>query len=454
MIKRFEERWKFYCSAFLFVTSLTALGFIQRENISTLFPLYLSSFLGFVLILRTYRTNTEVYILLGLTFLASLFQTPELSNDFNRFLWDGEWLTRGVNPYDFRPMQLTQQEDFAENPHLQMLFDNMGTLSQQNYSCYPPLTQVFFTIAAFLSESSFFGLLILRLLFIGIVYLALRSSRHLVESEILDKKAAWLLFLNPLFIIEVFFNLHFEGVMICLLLVSFIHLMESKLITGSVIFSAAVHIKLIPLILLPFFWRFLGWKKALWVYVLVLCGVVLFALPLIDQHNYRHFMESLTLYFKVFEFNSFILHYYLQYGYWKLGWNATMFYGPRLARIAIQCITVFALYGEFKTSEALFKRMTIAYFIYLLLSSTLHPWYILPLLFLSIFTTYLFPLLWSLTVIISYAFYGEGNTASTDEMLLWIEYLPVLVVFGYEMFFGGLRNRLIFLNQSRFGTGS
>jgi hypothetical protein len=98
--------------------------------------------------------------------------------------------------------------------------------------------------------------------------------------------------------------------------------------------------------------------------------------------------------------------------------------------------------------------MTIAYFIYLLLSSTLHPWYILPLLFLSIFTTYLFPLLWSITVIISYAFYGEGNTASTDEMLLWIEYLPVLVVFGYEMLFGGLRNRLIFLNQSRFGTGS
>lgn len=131
-----------------------------------------------------------------------------------------------------------------------------------------------------------------------------------------------------------------------------------------------------------------------------------------------------------------------------------MFYGPRLARIAIQCITVLALYGEFKSPEVLLKRMTIAYFIYLLLSSTLHPWYILPLLFLSIFTTYLFPLLWSLTVILSYAFYTRGNTASTNEILLWIEYFPVLGLFGYEMMYGGLRNKISLCNQSRFGTGS
>ncbi len=454
MFKRFEERWKFTCSAFLFVLSLTALGFIQRENTSALLPLYLFSFLGFGLVLRTYRTNRELYFLIGMTVLASLLQNPELSNDFNRFLWDGEWLTRGVNPYDFRPDQLNQHKAFAISPYLKELYNNMGTLSQQNYSCYPPLTQVFFTIAAFLSESSFVGLLVLRLLFIGVVLLALKSSRRFVERGILDQKAIWFLFLNPLFLIEVFFNLHFEGLMICLLLVSFIHLMELKLVTGSVLFAAAVHIKLIPLMLLPFFWRFLGWRKALWLYVLVLCGVVLFALPLIDQHNYRNFMESLTLYFKVFEFNSFILHYYLQYGYWKLGWNATMFYGPRLARIAIQCIIVLALYGQFNTPEALFKRMTIAYFIYLLLSSTIHPWYILPLLFLSTFTTYLFPLLWSLTVILSYSHYTEGNSASTNELSLWIEYLPVLVLFGYEMIYGGLRNKISLLNQSRFGTGS
>jgi alpha-1,6-mannosyltransferase len=454
MIKRFKARWKFQCSAFLFILSLTVLGFIQRDNTTAILPLYLSAFIGFGLVLHTARSNKEVYILLGITFLATLFQRPELSNDFNRFLWDGEWFTRGVNPYDFRPNQLTGNDAFAESPHLKELFDKMGTLSQQNYSCYPPLTQVFFTITAFLSESSFFGLLILRLLFFGIVCIAIIRSRHAIDSGLLQRKEVWALFLNPLFIVEVFFNVHFEGVMICLLLLSLIQLLQYNIGKGSLLFAAAVHIKLIPLLILPFFWRFFGWKKALLIYVLVFVFVGLFALPWIDSRNYAHFMTSLTLYFKVFEFNSFILHYYLQYGYWKLGWNATMFYGPRLARIAIQCITVLAFYGEIKTTQALFKRMTIAYFMYLILSSTLHPWYILPLLFLSMFTSYIFPIIWSVTVMLSYAFYTKENSASSDILILWIEYLPVLVVFGFELINGGLRNKIGIFNQSRVGTGS
>jgi hypothetical protein len=208
------------------------------------------------------------------------------------------------------------------------------------------------------------------------------------------------------------------------------------------------------LLLLPFFWRFYGWKKALTIYALVGLSVVLLFMPWVDLSNYGHFLESLGLYFQVFEFNSFVLYYYLEYGYWKLGWNATMFYGPRLARIAIQFIVVLALYGEFSDVKTLFKRMTIAYFIYLLLSSTIHPWYILPLLMLSIYTNYLFPLVWSFTVFLSYTFYTHGNSASSNELTLWLEYLPVLLVFGYELYVGGMRNRLIYSTQSRFGTGS
>ena len=454
MIKRFEERWKFKCSAFLFVLTLLSVAFIDRQHHWVLFSVYFLSFTAFIGVIRTHRSDKDMFMLFGILALGSLFFMPELSNDYNRFLWDGEWSTRGVNPYDFRPDQLNEHKAFAISPYLKELYNNMGTLSQQNYSCYPPLTQVFFTIAAFLSESSFVGLLVLRLLFIGILLLALKSSRHLVDTGILNQKAVWFLFLNPLFIVEVFFNLHFEGMMIAFLLIAFGFLLNKQLALGSLFFAAAIQIKLIPLLLLPFFWRFYGWKKALTIYTIVGLTVLLLFLPWIDFSNYKHFLQSLGLYFQVFEFNSFILYYYLEYGYWKLGWNATMFYGPRLARIAIQFITVLALYGEFKTPEALFKRMTIAYFIYLLLSSTLHPWYILPLLLLSMYTNYLFPLVWSCTVFLSYTFYTEGNSASSDVLILWVEYLPVIIVFSYEMIRGGLRNKLIFQNQSRVGTGS
>ena len=454
MIKRFGERWKFKCSAFLFVLTLLSLGFIDRQHHWLLFSVYFVSFTAFIGVIRNHESIKELIILLGIFALGGLFFIPELSNDYNRFLWDGEWATRGVKPYDHLPTELLHRSAYVQSSYLHELYANMGTLSQNNYSCYPPLTQFFFAIAAFFSESSLGGILILRILFAGILALALPFATKFSERNQVLGTSIGLLFLNPLFIMEVYFNLHFEGMMIALLLIAFVFLLSQQLTLGSLLFAAAVQIKLVPLLLLPFFWRFYGWKKALTIYTVVGLAVLLLFMPWIDLYNYRHFLESLGLYFQVFEFNSFILYYYLEYGYWKLGWNATLFYGPRLARIAIQFIIVLALYGEFNDAKTLFKRMTIAYFIYLLLSSTIHPWYILPLLMLSMYTNYLFPLVWSFTVFLSYTFYSKGNTASSNELLLWVEYLPVLLVFGYELYVGGVRDRWIYSAQSRFGTGS
>jgi hypothetical protein len=454
MIKRFEVRWKFKCSAFLFVLTLLSLGFIDRQHHWVLFSVYLLSFTAFIGVIQNHKSTKELLILLGIIALGGLFFMPELSNDYSRFLWDGEWTIRGVNPYNHLPAELLRRSEYTQSSYLHQLYANMGELSQNNYSCYPPLTQVFFALAAFFSESSLGGIIVLRLLFIGIlataIYFTIKFSK---QNQVLGT-SIWLLFLNPLFITEVYFNLHFEGMMIALLLIAFCFLLTQQLALGSLFFAAAVQIKLVPLLLLPFFWRFYGWKKALTIYTIVGLAVLMLFLPWIDLSNYGHFWQSLGLYFKVFEFNSFILYYYLEYGYWKLGWNATLFYGPRLARIAIQFIVVLALYGEFKTLEALFKRMTIAYFMYLLLSSTIHPWYILPLLMLSMYTNYLFPLVWSCTVFLSYTFYTNGNSASSNDLILWLEYVPVLVVFVYEMIRGGVRHKVILENQSRVGTGS
>jgi alpha-1,6-mannosyltransferase len=454
MIKRFEERWKFNCSAFLFVLTLLSIGFIDRQYYWVLFSVYFLSFTAFIGVIRNYESTKELFILLGILALGGLFFMPELSNDYNRFLWDGEWATRGVNPYDHLPAELLRRSEYTQSTYLHELYTNMGALSQNNYSCYPPLTQVFFAIAAFFSESSLGGIIFLRILFAGTLALALHFAVKFFKLNQGLGTSIWLLFLNPLFITEVYFNLHFEGMMIAFLLIAFGFLLTQRLALGSLLFAAAVQIKLVPLLLLPFFWRFYAWKKALTIYAFVGLAVFLLFMPLVDLSNYRHFLESLSLYFRVFEFNSFILYYYLEYGYWKLGWNATLFYGPRLARIAIQFIVVLALYGEFSDQKTLFKRMTIAYFTYLLLSSTLHPWYILPLLMLSIYTNYLFPLVWSFTVFLSYTFYFQGNNASSNELILWLEYLPVLLVFGYELYAGGIRDRWMYSGQSRFGTGS
>ena len=148
--------------------------------------------------------------------------------------------------------------------------------------------------------------------------------------------------------------------------------------------------------------------------------------------NIENFGNSIRLYFQVFEFNAFILHYYIQYGIAETGWNLTRVYGPQLSKIAIGIILTLALYGQIADWKKLFNRMTIAFFIYLLFSSTIHPWYILTILALSLFTNYTFPLLWSFLIFFSYVFYNDSN-AFDARMIVNIEYILLIALFIYEM---------------------
>ena len=44
-------------------------------------------------------------LVIGLLFrLVLLFSTPSLSDDYYRFIWDGELISNGNNPYEFKPV--------------------------------------------------------------------------------------------------------------------------------------------------------------------------------------------------------------------------------------------------------------------------------------------------------------------------------------------------------------
>ncbi len=67
-----------------------------------------------------------------------------------------------------------------------------------------------------------------------------------------------------------------------------------------------------------------------------------------------------------------------------------------------------------------------ALMVYLLMSTTVHPWYITPLVALAVFTDYRFPIVWSILVIISYSGYSE--TGFTENIYLVITEYSFLVV--------------------------
>jgi hypothetical protein len=71
-------------------------------------------------------------------------------------------------------------------------------------------------------------------------------------------------------------------------------------------------------------------------------------------------------------------------------------------------------------------------FIYLLFTTTLHPWYISTLFMFSVFTSYRFVAVWTGMIFLTYAGYSQD----AFHEVLWLtslEYVTVLGYLGYEL---------------------
>ena len=100
----------------------------------------------------------------GLFFRGSLFFfAPQWSEDGVRFLWDGELLRQGQNPYQMTPAQVQEERGQEEAEYRTQLFEELN--SPHYYSVYPPLNQVLFWGAAQFAQGNLEkGYLALRLL--------------------------------------------------------------------------------------------------------------------------------------------------------------------------------------------------------------------------------------------------------------------------------------------------
>lgn len=408
---------------------------VDQQEFVYFISLYGLSFAAYIILIRQRNITSRTYLVLAVAaHLTFLFSTPALSEDFYRFLWDGELINAGINPYDFTPNELMNTSRFMNDSYFTELYSGISDLSKENYTCYPILNQLYFAIAGFLTDSVMINLVILRLLFFltyAFCYFYLLKLFRFLE---LSEDRVWILFLNPLWIIETMGNLHFEGVMVSFMIVGSYFLLQRKLINGSVMLAAAIQIKLIPILMLPFFFRYLGILKASLSYFLVMLMVLGSAMILLNNSNIHHFAESLLLYFSAFEFNSFIFHYYLEYGHWRYGWYLNETISLELSRISVFFIALFSLYGDIRDGEVLFKRFVLAYTIYLIFSTTVHPWYILPLFTFSLFTEFGYPMLWTLLISLSYSGYvSTFKENGTYELLVGVEYITLLSLFIFEV---------------------
>jgi alpha-1,6-mannosyltransferase len=407
---------------------------VPRSDFEVFFGAYLLLFgLFYWLWLNRQQFSFYQFLVLAVLFrLILLFAGPGLSNDFYRFLWDGELTAYGINPYAYTPASLRGIEPFANSEYMISLYHGMGGLSQSHYSCYPPLNQVFFLVPALASGSITTSLVVLKIMMIladlGTIFVARKIFTHLG----MDDHRTWLYALNPFVILEFTGNLHFEGVMIFFLLLSIYCWMKNQWLMSAVLVGLAVHVKLVPLILIPFFLKKLHWRKSAGFVAVISLTIVLTGFLFLNRLFLAHMLNSISSYFVHFEFNASVFYIIREIGFAAKGYDTIAFWGPVLAVIAAVSILALAILRRYRDEPDIFKGILFALLIYYAFATTVHPWYIGMILIASIFTPYRFGLVWSFLVMLSYSAY-DGGVFKENGVLIFTEYIVLGLVILAEI---------------------
>ncbi len=374
---------------------------------------------------------------------------PALSDDVYRFRWDGLLVAHGVNPFQFRPDELiatgarTALPDAATRaallPELQQLYRRLN--SPHYYSVYPPVCQAIFGAAARLFPASERGFVV-SLRVAVLVAEAGTAWLLLALLAVLGWPAARALryLLHPLVIVELTGNLHFEALAICFVLLAIWLLHRQQWARSAGALGLAVAAKLLPLLALPLLVRRLGWPRFA-AYAAVVAGtlLVLFA-PFVSVALVANISRSLNLYFRSFEFNASIYYVLRAIGFQLTGYNEIARIGPVLALAA----TLFGLglaWRERRPTLATLPAALLLLFTgYYALATTVHPWYLTPLIALAPLTRFRYPLVWGGLAVLSYAAYR--TTAYTESLwLVALEYAVVGAVLAWELTLRLMRNK-------------
>lgn len=409
-----------------FLLLLVGLGLVGYLPSQQDFPLivvgYCLAFLGLSAMLLTKpESNLQWKILIA--GLILVFSFPNLSDDLYRFYWDGLLIQSGISPYAYLPTDVPDPSFINENKTI------FAKLNSQNYfSVYPPVCQVLFYVAALLSKNLEFFSIVMKAIFLAFHCLAHYYWKKIKKAGSgLHSLADAAYFLNPLVLVEGIGNLHFEIVMVSFLIGFYHYYSINKWGKAAFMFAASVAIKLLPLMLLPYLIYQVKNQRLI---LQIIAWILLLFLPILLGFDILNLSKSVDLYFRKFEFNASIYYLLRWLGEQISGYNLILFLGPILGAITMIAI-IRKSYQMAGTSLAHFARLTFfAFMVFLLLSTTVHPWYIITPLFFGMILGYRSLVMWSFLIVLSYAHYYLGIN---KERYGWIilEYASLLASYFY-----------------------
>ena len=430
--------------------------FLERTAFNQLLFVWFSLFICCYFLIKNSQLRFKDLVGISILFrLVLLFQIPNLSQDFYRFIWDGRMILEGLNPYLSLPETFIQQ---GINPVVNSLslYNGMGELNGSHYTNYPPLHQFCFYIAAIFAGKSIFGsVIVLRSIIIladiGILYF---GSKLLKKLQLPVRNIFWYL-LNPFIIIEMTGNLHFEPVMLFFLVWALYQLSQKKWVYAAILIACSISVKLIPLLFLPLFYQwfvtnspikkdrqtnrekgskwpppFKGVAKLLIFYTIALTTTVLFFLPFYSSEFINNYTNSVGLWFHDFEFNASFYYLFREIGYLFRGWNEIAIIGKITPILTVLFLVYLTFFRKNDTLKYLIPSLLLGLTFYYFTTTTMHPWYLATLIILSVFTKYRFPIVWSVVIILSYQAYA--NIPWKEN--LWFVAIEYIIVFIYLIF--------------------
>jgi alpha-1,6-mannosyltransferase len=187
-------------------------------------------------------------IVIGLVLAASwqvpfLLQLPGRDDDVHRYLWDGRVQRLGYSPYIVVPSD--PAVSWVHTPETRTLNN------PEVPSPYPAGAELFFRAVTAIHESVFSLKVAFVLCDVAIVFVLLDILRRNGEATHWILAYAW----NPLLAVEVAGSGHIDILGALLLLVSVAALGRRWRAVAALAFGLAVAVKLLPIVLLPLYWR-------------------------------------------------------------------------------------------------------------------------------------------------------------------------------------------------------
>ena len=427
-----KSKWLFYASIVLSIGAYFFISFyLDRSSYLLLIALFVALSFSYLYLLKEDLSLKTIFIL-GLLFrVLFLFSLPQLSDDYFRFFWDGSLTASGYNPFALLPSEVVANEGF-DNFILKSDNEIFSKLNSPNYyTIYPPICQFIFAATAWLANGNvYIAVILIKLLSLVFEISTFFGIYQLLQQFKLKEINAAIYWLNPLVIVELIGNIHFEVFMIGFLVWSIYKFINDEYWWSSLLLACAINSKMLPLMLLPFLSLVIPLRHSIkYIITIIVLSCLLWGYFL-DADVLNAMGSSIGLYFKSFEFNASIYYLVREVGQWIYGYNIIASSGWVMGVIAMVMIVIMAfLFSSGKRNIIIFGLL--AYSIQLFFATTIHPWYIINLIFFSVFINTKYPIVWSLLVPVTYVAYAQ----EVYKENLWLVCMEYLMVFSVLVFF-------------------